>query len=81
MNQNTIKADTDTDTDTDTGNARCYTFSLTPSGQALLDLVPITTQERVRRLLAKLSIEEVEVLIGLLHKMGRQLALVNAVKP
>ena len=65
----------------DAEDARRYTVSLTASGQELHDRVLVTALERERRLLATLSIEEVDVLIGLLHKMSDQLEVVNAVKP
>jgi DNA-binding MarR family transcriptional regulator len=67
--------------DTDLKDARRYTVSLTVSGQELHNRVLVVALERERLLLAGLSGEEVEILIGCLNKMSAQLDAVNAVDP
>lgn len=67
--------------DTDLKDARRYTVSLTVSGQELHNRVLVVALERERLLLAGLSAEEVELLIGCLNKMSAQLDAVNAVDP
>ena len=68
-------------TEIDAEDARRYTVSLTPVGRKLHDQVLVTALERERLLLATLKDDEVEMLIGFLHRMSAQLDAVNAVEP
>ena len=68
-------------TEVDARDARRFTVSLTPAGRKLHDQVLVTALERERLLLATLKDDEVEMLIGFLHRMGVQLDAVNAVEP
>jgi DNA-binding MarR family transcriptional regulator len=68
-------------TEIDEKDARRYTVSLTQSGRALHDRVLKTALERERLLLSGLNEDEVEALVGFLHRMADQLDAVNAVEP
>ncbi|WP_009401448.1 MarR family winged helix-turn-helix transcriptional regulator [Pseudomonas bharatica] len=77
----TLERDGHVATEIDTKDARRYTVSLTASGRNLHDRVLVTALERERLLLAALNDDEIEVLIGFLHRMSGQLDAVNAVEP
>ncbi|WLI04500.1 MarR family transcriptional regulator [Pseudomonas sp. FP597] len=76
-----LEEDRHVSTQVDANDARRYTVSMTAIGRALHDRVLVTALERERLLLADFSVEETEVLIGFLHRMGSQLEKVNAVEP
>ena len=68
-------------TEVDCKDARRHTVSLTRSGRQLHDRVLVTALERERLLLADFTEQEVDVLVGFLHRMSGQLQSVNAVEP
>lgn len=68
-------------TQVDAKDARRYIVSLTKPGRALHDRVLVTALERERLLLGNLDEQEIETLIGFLHRMTAQLDQVNAVEP
>lgn len=77
----TLERDGYVTTRVDAKDARRYTVSLTEPGQALHDRVLVTALERERLLLGNLDEQEIETLIGFLHRMTAQLDQVNAVEP
>lgn len=76
-----LEQDGHVSTEVDGQDARRYTVSLTPAGRKLHDQVLVTALERERLLLAALNDDEIETLIGFLHRMSAQLEAVNAVEP
>lgn len=65
----------------DPQDARRTTVSLTEAGRSLHDRVLQTALRREQLLLAALNEDEVDMLIGFLHRMSAQLEAVNAVEP
>lgn len=65
----------------DERDARRYTVSLTPAGEALHDRIFAAAMEREKRLLADLSPEEVDTLINLLGRLHAQVSYVNEYEP
>ncbi|NQD55660.1 winged helix-turn-helix transcriptional regulator [Pseudomonas sp. CM25] len=65
----------------DPDDKRRVTISLTNQGKQLHDRVLKVALERERRLLEGLSAEEVDVLVGLLNRLNKQISYVNDYDP
>ncbi|MBH3430323.1 MarR family winged helix-turn-helix transcriptional regulator [Pseudomonas alkylphenolica] len=76
-----LERDGHVSTQVDAKDARRYTVTLTSSGRTLHDQVLEIALKREQLLLAALSEDEVDTLIGFLHRMSGQLDAVNAVEP
>ena len=77
----TLERDGYVSTVVDAKDARRYTVSLTDSGRELHDRVLVVALKREELLLSALKEEEVDLLIGFLHRMSGQLDAVNAIEP